>query len=211
MLNFNEISDVKHRDFEEVMKIYKSSFSAQGREPDNIIRKRIQEHIFRLMVGYWEGRAIAMSFFYRLKDKRFFLLAYIAISKKFQNRGIGSKLMKHMLHVVKKDAKGQYLLMEVESPKYGKSREEKEKRVQFYKRLGAKELKGIYYTFPPHPGNKPTEMILMLIPNYPNGKMNGNLVKKLISMLYTDLYRKDKSDNLLKSMISNVPPYVELA
>jgi len=39
MLKFNEISDVKHNDFKEAMRIYEEAFPVNEREPIYIIKK----------------------------------------------------------------------------------------------------------------------------------------------------------------------------
>jgi len=163
-----------------------------------------------MFIGYLQDKVVSMAFLLSLKNTQFVLLAYIAIDKKFQGRGIGSSFMKNLLDVIRNDSMGQYLLMEVENPRYGDNREEKERRVQFYKRLGTKEMKGLKYVFPPLPGEKTIEMILMVMPDYNNGKMEGDLVKQLITQIYVDVYGRSKNDNLLKSLIDKIPLSIDL-
>jgi hypothetical protein len=100
--------------------------------------------------------------------------------------------------------------LDVENPRYGNNKEQRERRVNFYKRLGAKEMKDVRYILPPLSGNIPTEMILMVLPEYGGGKMDGSLVKKLIVQMYKELYDRNENDDILNLFVNDIKNPVEL-
>jgi hypothetical protein len=116
--------------------------------------------------------------------------------------------MKNLFDILR--VKDKYLILEVENPKYGDNKKQREKRVEFYKRHGAEEMKDVRYILPPLSGNTPTEMILMVLPEYGNGKIPGTLVKKIIIQIYKDLYNRNEDDPLLSLFIPKIPSVVEL-
>jgi GNAT superfamily N-acetyltransferase len=210
ILEFSQIKDVNDRDFKEAMRIYTESFPPNERQPINIIGKRLNQNLYKIFVGLLGKRAVFMALLYPLKNTDFILFDYMATDKNFRNKGIGSKFLKYLLGVLKKYTPDKYLILEVEDPKYGNNKEQRKRRVNFYKRLGAKEMKNVSYILPPLSGNIPTEMILMVFPEYKEQKVDGDMVKKLITKIYKELYNRDEDDSLLNSFIHEMNNSIEL-
>jgi len=208
MLEFSEVKDTNHQDFKEAMRIYTESFPSNERHPDSIIEKRVKENLYQMFIGRLDGRVVFMALLYPLRNTDFILFDYMATDEKSRNMGIGTKFVKTLVGKVKED--GNYLILEVENPEYGDNREQRKRRVKFYKRLGAKEMGNVNYILPPLSGNSPTEMILMVLPEYDDGKMPGTLVKKIITQIYEELYGRNRDDPLLNSFINSIGDTVEL-
>jgi len=66
------------------------------------------------------------------------------------------------------------------------------------------------YLLPPLQGIEPTKMILMLFSNNENTIIEGIIVKKLITQIYSELYCREANDPLLNSFIELVPSTVYL-
>jgi len=206
MLRFSEVRKISHKDFKEAIKIYEDSFPANERQPVDIIKKRIKKNLYQMFIGCLDGEVVFMALLYELKNTDFVLLDYMATKENFRGKGIGQKFVENM----KKELKLAHLILEIENPKYGNNREQRQKRVKFYRQLGAKELKDINYILPPLLGDIPTEMILMILLDSDEGKMEGNLVKKLITQIYKELYNRDENDEFLNKFISKVKRSIEL-
>jgi len=206
MLRFSEVRKISHKDFKEAIKIYEDSFPANERQPVDIIKKRIKKNLYQMFIGCLDGEVVFMALLYELKNTDFVLLDYMATKENFRGKGIGQKFVENM----KKELKLAHLILEIENPKYGNNREQRQKRVKFYRQLGAKELKDINYILPPLSGDIPTEMILMILLDSDEGKMEGNLVKKLITQIYKELYNRDENDEFLNKFISKVKRSIEL-
>lgn len=210
MLKFSEIKDVNHRDFKEAIRIYTESFPPNERHSTDTIEKRVKEKLYQMFIGRLNDKVVFMALLYPLKNTNFILFDYMATDKKFRNKGIGIEYMKNVLRIFKKNTFNKYLILELENPKYGDNKEQRKRRVKFYKRFGAKELKNVRYVLPPLSGGNPTEMILMVLPGYNEGKIGGDLVKKLIIKIYKELYNRDENDGLLNSFIHEINNFIEL-
>jgi len=206
MVKFNKITNTNHKDFKDAIIIYEESFPSNERQTKETIEQRIKENIYQMFIGYLKNSVVFMALLLNLKDSDFVLLDYMVTKEEFRNRGIGTKFLKKIME----QTKPKYMILEVENPEYGNNKRQRKQRVKFYKNLGAKEMKNTRYVLPPLSGNIQTEMILMVLPNYCNGKMDGNLVKKIIIQIYKEVYNRNFQDDLLNSFINNVKNPVEL-
>ncbi len=206
MIRFSEIKDTNHKDFEEAMMIYEASFPSNERQSKDTIKKRIEGNLYQMFIGRLKNKLVFMALLYPLKNTDFVLLDYMVTDENFRSKGIGAKFIKNILKKITPN----YLILEVENPKYGANKEQRERRVKFYKRVGAKEMKNVRYILPPLSGNIPTEMVLMVLPNYDEGKIDGQLVKKLVTQIYRELYNRDNEDTLLNSFINKIEKSIEL-
>ena len=206
MVRFREIKDINHKDFRDAIILYEESFPSNERQSKEIIKERIEKNIYQMFIGYLKNKVVFMALLYNLKNTDFMLLDYMVTKEKFRGKGIGSQFIKDIL----KKTKPKYLILEVENPKYGENKEQRKQRVKFYRNLGGKEMKNIRYILPPLSGNIPTEMILMILPNYGCGKMESNLVKKLIIQIYKEVYNRNLQDDLLNSFINKIKNPIEL-
>ena len=184
MVKFSEPIDINHKNFKEAMKLYEDSFPLNERQAIDTIKKRIKGNLYRMFIVCSKDKVVFMTLLYPLKKTDFVLLDYMVTDKDFRNKGIGTKFIKNIL----KKISSKYLILEVENPRYGNNKEQRERRVKFYKSLGAKEMKNMRYILPPLSGNIPTEMILMVLPNYGEGKMDSYFVKNLIIQIYKEVY-----------------------
>jgi len=132
----------------------------------------------------------------------------MAVKEGYRNKGIGTKFMKNIFDIL--GFKNKYLLLEVENPNYGDNIKLKKRRVEFYKRHGARELKGVRYILPPLMGGTSTEMILMIMSGYNGDKIYGELIKDIIMKIYKELSNRDKDDPYLNSFIHDIPSIIEL-
>jgi GNAT superfamily N-acetyltransferase len=93
-------------------------------------------------------------------------LWYLAITPKNRGHGLGNNFYQEIIGQVQK-AGYQVMFFEVEMPENVDSIERKvqsERRIQFYRKNGAKLLKGIYYTQSVGPHQPDTQMHLMIHP-----------------------------------------------
>jgi len=208
MVKFYEISDTNHEDFKEAIEIYNESFPSNERHKTSTIKERVAKGLYRVVVGRLKNEVVFMALFWPLRNTEFILFDYLAVKKNYRNRGIGTKFMENIFDIL--NVKNKYFILEVENPDYGDNREQRARRVEFYKRHGAKQMKNLRYILPPLSGDTPTEMILMVLPQYKSGKISGKLVKKIIIQIYKELYDRNENDPLLNSFIHDIPSTVEL-
>jgi hypothetical protein len=104
----------------------------------------------------------------------------------------------------------QHLILEVENPKFDDFSKDKERRVFFYKRNGAKVLNDVRYLLPPLSGSTPTEMILMIFPEYRDERISGFTVRNVVTQIYSELYSRQEDDALLGTFINDIPDTIKL-
>jgi len=211
MVEFVEIKDVNHSDFKEAMRIYTESFPPNERHPVDTIKQRLKDERYQLYVGKLGHKVVFMSLLYPLKNTNFILFDYMATDRYYRNRGIGTEFVKTLTKLLRGNKANKYLILEVENPNYGDNKEQRRRRLNFYKKFGTKEMKDVRYILPALSGeDSPTEMIILILPNYNNGKIGGSSVKKLIYQIYKELYDRDKNDELLNLFINDVKDTIEL-
>jgi len=210
MIMFKEISDVSNYYFTETLRVYIENFPEFERKPLSVLQEKIINGLFRLYVGSLKEQVVSMALIQSIQNTSYVLLAYIAIDRKYQGKGIGSRFIKYLLRVIKEQSLGKYLLMEVENPQFGEKRVEKEKRVRFYKKLGAKELKDVKYYFPDQPETGLIEMILMVFLESDTDKLEGDFVKNLIKKIYLELYEQEPDNTLLQKIFESISKEVRL-
>ncbi|MBE9144236.1 GNAT family N-acetyltransferase [Planktothrix mougeotii] len=200
-IEFKQIQHLDHPDFENAIALYEQTFPPQEKIPISWIREAILTQKTQLWGGYYQEQFALMSILYPLPSSNFILLAYLATVPHLRNIKIGSKFLKYLIDLEKRESKS--LILEVEHPDFGENRELKQRRIQFYQRLGAKKLQDIVYILPALDGTKTTEMILMLISDTNSEKLEKTVVKQLIRELYTEVYHRHPDDPIF-NWIENI-------
>ncbi|NJK27682.1 MAG: GNAT family N-acetyltransferase [Coleofasciculaceae cyanobacterium SM2_3_26] len=206
-IQFRQLVDVNHPDFQAALDIYNEAFPIAERSSVARVKQIVQNNWEQMYLGYLGDRVVFLGILYELEGTDFVLLSYIATEKNYRNQGIGSQFIEQLLVELKFQKK--YLLLEVKTPK-GESDKVSWRRIAFYRRLGAKELKGVNYFVPALSGNTPTESILMILPEYHQPTLAGAFVKQLIYKLYVEGYDRPDTDPLLLQLLAGVGDRVEL-
>lgn len=208
MIDFVIFEDSQHPDFTAVIDIYQEAFPASERIPIPLVKTRINNADYQLFVGYQKSQVVFMAILCNIADTKFVLLAYIATQERFRNQKIGSKFFNYILPRLKQEEK--YLLLEVENPQYGENPQLRNRRLNFYRRMGAQQLKDVRFAIPPLEGSLPVEMLLMIAPHFPEQVLSGKIVKKIITWLFVEGYRGSPHSILLAELIKTIEPIVEL-
>ena len=202
-LSFRQILNINDIHFENAIKIYNESFPSNEKQPLSLIKKRITETTSNLFVGLLNEEVICMALLWDFKDLEFILLDYMAVAKKYRNNKLGSSLFKFLTNTI--NTCNKYMIIEVENYLFGNNKELRKKRINFYIRNGAYVLDEAPYMLPSLDDTLPTEMKLMISPKYQKDIIGFEKIEKLIKRLYTDLYGKTENNNLLVSILKNIP------
>jgi ribosomal protein S18 acetylase RimI-like enzyme len=205
---FYRVKDIATEDFNEAIKIYDKSFPLSEKHTCDSVKEDVANGIYELIVGRHGEEVVFMALFWPIPETNFILFDYMAVKEEYRNMGIGSMFMENIFNILDVDRK--YLILEVENPDYGQDGELKRKRINFYRRYGARIMKDVRYILPPLSGGTSTEMVLMIMPEYGNGKIQGRIVKDIIRKIYKELPGRDKNDFYLDLFIHNIPPIIEL-
>ncbi len=209
MVNFLAIKNSQHPDFTAVINIYEEAFPPSERVATSLVEQRIDNGDYQLFVSYQENQVAFMAILSPIRDTQFILLAYIATQTSFRNQGIGSKFLDYLLLKLRQEEK--YLLLEVENPQYGNEQQLRKRRLNFYRRMGAQQLKDIRFVIPPLSRKSPVEMLLMIAPPYREKVLSQQMVKKLITWLFVEGYQGSPKSPLLTELLKGIGEIIELA
>lgn len=208
MLDFLKVTEVTSKAFKAAMEIYSSSFPLNEQQPLHIIEQRIEQGSGELYIGEDNKKIVFMALLWPLKNTDFILLDYMATIHSHRGKSAGSFFLQHISQILK--ANNKYFIIEAEHPAFGNNKEERERRVAFYKRNGAKELKDVKYMLPGMHGLGPTEMVLFVLPEYNNGSIESSLVRELMIQIYREVYNRSAEDKLLQSFLPPAVGYISL-
>jgi GNAT superfamily N-acetyltransferase len=208
MLDFLHVKDVNSKAFSAAMEIYCGAFPLNEQQPLHVIKERVEKGLSELYIGHADKEIVFMALLWPLKDTDFILLDYMATLHSHRGKSAGSYFLQHITQLLKENNK--YFILEAESPAFGNNKEERERRVAFYKRNGAKLLKDVRYVLPGMHGLEPTEMVLLMLPEYKNGNIGGTLVRKLVTQVYGELYNRHAGDDLLETSLQSIKDSVQL-
>jgi GNAT superfamily N-acetyltransferase len=207
-IEFKEIVNINEAYFNQAILIYEEAFPSNERQSLEIIKNQIQEGKSNLVVGIIEKEVVCMALLWDFFSIEFVLLNYMAVSKNYRNKKIGSQLFQFVSNKINELNK--YLIIEVESHLFDDNYLERKQRINFYIENGAFILDEVNYILPSLNETSPTEMILMIYPKYNNNKINSTIVKNIISLLYVNLYNKKINDKALTKIIHQIPNLINL-
>ena len=197
-VTFHLITDPTKTEFKAALEIYEYSFPNNEKQSQETIIKRLISGQEKLIVGKLNEDVVAIAFLFDLVNTNFLVLDYFAISEKLRGRGLGSYFFKYLNVTNKSNNKN--LILEVDHPSIGT--EIDKRRVTFYKKNGAKILKGIPYILPPLDDTLPTRQVLMTM------QQDTELTKKekqnLVENLYQQLYYRKTGDYFLNQILENI-------
>ena len=157
---FTEVTDVDSKDFNVAMEIYSCAFPVNEQQPLDVVKERVRRGLNQIYVGRDGHEITFMALLWPLKNTDFILLDYMATSVAYRGKNIGSYFLQSMREVLAGSNK--HFIIEVEDPEYGENKEERQRRLAFYKKNGARELKDVRYVLPALQGGVSTEMKLMI-------------------------------------------------
>ncbi|MGK7902345.1 MAG: GNAT family N-acetyltransferase [Hormoscilla sp.] len=203
MIEFIQINDTKHAGFATAMEIYVDAFPSNERFPVEFLKETIDKGLRSLYLGYFGDEVVFIAILWPLKDTEFILLDYIATKESYRGRGMGTAFMNAICKLLRDNKK--FMLIEVENPEYGSEREEKRRRVGFYRRVGAQVMQGVRHVLPPLDGSGiPTEMLLMVFPEYGNGAIAARVVKDLLTKFYQEMHNGGLDNPVLNDLIQEI-------
>lgn len=203
-----EIKDFNSLEFKQSLDIYQSSFPPnETRSTEKLIEMLKDDKDYHLFLALHNSSVIGISLLYIFKTLKVGLLDYIAVSTKYQRKGIGKALFQFTCKKCSSytsDVIG--LLIEVQKENVADLNENyiRKNRIKFYTRLGAKVLDGVNYLLRPQNGGNLEEMYLMMRSLTATNSLSKVSVFQYISALYSTLYQYENND-LLTMIFSNLP------
>lgn len=124
----------------EVYPYYLKIFPEAERKPLKLIKSSCEKKYTRIIEILYKDELVGFMILNRVKDKDYAVLDYLAILPQYRGNKFGTEALKILLEQEKENAG---IFIEIEKVGLGKSKEEnieREKRKNFYEKIGFKKL-----------------------------------------------------------------------
>lgn len=136
-----ELKDISITEFEkEVYSYYLQIFPEDERKPLELIQSSCEKKYTKIIEILYKSELVGFMLLNRVKNKGYAVLDYLAILPQYRNSKFGTKALQILLEQ-EKESRG--IFIEIEKVGLGKDTEEnllREKRRNFYKKIGFKKL-----------------------------------------------------------------------
>ena len=179
---FHEVSDLRDVYLPEIFDIYQESFPLNEQQPVSWWIKFLLEkseggaqdrHLLALIA---EEKIAGFAFYEKVVPLSVGYLSYLATRKDLRSSGLGAKLYQEILERIFSEGCSA-LVFEVEKPEVG---ELSSRRIAWYRRNGAKLLKGIRY-IQDLGWQPPVEMDIML---HPKGNLEADTAFSIVKSIF---------------------------
>jgi GNAT superfamily N-acetyltransferase len=199
--------------FDQIERIYIDSFPASQVRSEKKIRQMLEtDPQYHLFIAKHRDLPVGFSLLYVFNELRVALLDFMAIDKGYRGRNVGSDLFKYTFATYQRLIKNPIgIILEVQRETSGDldTISNRNKRIVFYKRLGAKIFEDVHYLLPNLHEGEPEDMYLMLVPNHDIKFVDKTFVFRIIKMIYKTFYDIYETNNL-KQLMAGLPTRIRL-
>ena len=151
-----------------------------------------------------EGRLIGVAVSWVPAGAGFWLFEYVAVDDEMRGRGVGANLFLASRMVAGQE---RVALIEVDADL---GAPEQAKRLNFYRRLGCRLVRGLEYQLPLDAFGKPPPMWLLVMAQQETMGVSVFALEDWLRRIYAEVYGKGLDDPRLAQMIDPLPDVVEL-
>ena len=197
--------------FGDFLRIYEESLPVREQKPVAQISALIGRRDYRVFLLRRDGQVAGFSIVFATPAESFCLLEYCAIHEACRNRGLGRKLFLHSIDGAAGKANPPVVLLEVDSSREASAdmvdmadAAMRERRQQFYRRLGCLRIDKLPYILPLPGEGTPPEMDLMA--HFPNGiqAIRKDQLRHWLELIYREVYDCGAEDPRIATMLAAV-------
>jgi len=190
--------------------IYSTAFPASEQKSIEALLAMLSNPSYTIFLVLNDEKIVGFTIMYHPLAEDFFLLEYMAVSTVQRGMGLGSFVLKESLKILYHQYGEKALLIEIDSPeKTSNEQEIREKREQFYRRLGALKIGPFDYILPSLNSEETPPMELLVI--HPSMKeVSKKTLQTWLEKLYTNVYGCSRDDARITQMLQSVPPILNL-
>jgi len=188
--------------------IIADSFPAAERLPIQRLARLLAGDDYRLYSLTASGDVTAVALLYLSVARPFALLDYMAVRADLRGKGNGSTLFREVVNTLRGERPlAEWLLLEVDDDREGseEQRGANSRRIQFYRRLGARLLANVPYRFP-SPSGVDVPMRLMAYGLREEAMPSPQALGSAVEDMFAQIHARNESDPLLRWILANLPP-----
>lgn len=201
----------KNRDgFDEFYAIYSISFPLSEQKSKEELLKMLHSSCCTIFISKNNNKTTGFCIIFHSLQTSFYLLEYMAVDTTKRSSGIGSKLFSYATRQIFSKNGIKPLLIEIDSSEEKSDEQEiREKREQFYKKLGCRKINQFDYILAIKNDKKAPPMKLLV---YYNSIQNisKSLLQEWLEDIYMLVYGCSKDDERISKMLLDVPQILKL-
>ena len=207
-LVFKRLQPSSEPEFSDLLSLYEEAFPSSERKPMAMLRRMLATEQYYFLLAMEGDITVGFAIARVLSGGTAALLEYMAVVPSQRRRGIGGQIVLAAARAV--NAPPLTLLLEVESDRIEDlDWLQRARRKQFYRALGALELRNLTWIMPPVIATPPPAMEMMVLASGISFVRREELRQWLVS-IYVDVYGRSADDPSIDVMLSGLPQEVEL-
>lgn len=191
--------------FADFMCIYNDAFSPSEQKSPDDLYTMLMSGCYQFYGVFLQGVLCAFGVVYTSTTPKVALLEYIATSPEQRGKGIGGTL----LDFISKNLAEYTIVLEVKSP-FETLEDIDFRRLDFYKRHGAKHIENFQYILPLDTGLPPHKMVLLIINAPLADTITTKNLRAMVYDIYQGAYQKPPEDERLRIMFKGLPETLPL-
>lgn len=196
--------------FDAFYAIYRVSFPLSEQKSYEELLRMAHSSFYTIFIALHEEEILGFCIMFHEQTLDFYLLEYMAIAAEKRSLGLGSTLFISAVEHLDITYGLKPLLIEIDSPEKPSNEQYiREKREQFYRKLGCKKIDSFDYILPLKSDEAPPPMELFVY--HPSlTQISKEVLKLWLEALYFHVYGCDKNDPRLATMLEYAPPILNL-
>ena len=203
-IRINQLEPDDSEGLDHVYALYQAAILRTEQRPEAEFRALIQRPDYRFVVAKLDEAIIGFAVSWAPEQADFWLFEYAAVAPEARGNKIGSHLLlaSRQLIGIERTA-----LIEVDA---NTGSDEQAMRLEFYKRLGCRQLSGLEYLLPLDAFGQPPPMVLLAMLHPDVNSVPVMVLEEWLRRIYSEAYGKGLDDPRLARMIDPLPDDVPL-
>jgi len=209
MVRLEQLLSSSPSEFEGVLRIYTEAHPASERKSADALAHMIARPEYLFLAAIEADAVVGFAIATAFADSDAALLEYMAVDASHRGRGLGRQMFRAVAeHALMAE---RFLLVEVDSDRTDSAdAKDHARRMQFYRRLGCRQIKGLAYVMPKVSTAEPPLMdMLVYRPELPASIEKPHLQAWLESC-YAQVYDQALPDERIATMLAGLPNLVPI-
>ena len=208
-MHFLRLRSATEPEFDALARIYAEAHPAGELKSIDALRQMIERPAYLFLAVEDAGRLMGFAIAVALAGCDAALLEYMAVSAEQRGRGIGGLLFQAVMEWP--EVHDRFLLIEVDSPAIASpDAADRVRRVEFYRRLGSRQIEGLVYRMPRVSTEEPPLMNMLVYRRELPDTIDRARLGAWLEACYAQVYQQALPDPRIDTMLRELPDSIRL-